>query len=113
MTTIFDASLVISDVDGVPEVGSTLDKLDETLDAYGVKHSFTLPHPVMIAKNPNAVVVLNYSDEDDMLVSLIYALFSKAHRGASDRSLSEALAKSMSRYNRPASGEIKIFETAV
>jgi hypothetical protein len=101
MTTIFDRYLVMSNKDGVTEVDLTLDKLDEMLNTYGVKHSFTLPHSVIIEKYPNAVITLNYNNEDDMLLSLVYALFLKMHRGADDNLLGKALAKEASHYNYP------------
>ena len=92
-TTVFDSYLVIRNKDGFPNVDETLDKLDEMLDVFGVKHSFTIPHEVVIEKHPNAVVTLNYNDEDDMLLSLIYGLFCKFYRRSEDKDLAEALAE--------------------
>jgi hypothetical protein len=84
--------------DGLPGVDVTLDKLDEMLNAYGVKHSFTLPREDDYEKYPNAVVKLQYTDADDMVLSLVYALFCKVYRNADDNMLAEALVKVASHY---------------
>jgi hypothetical protein len=84
--------------DGLPDVDATLDKLDEMLSAYGVKHSFALPREDDIEKKPDAVVTLLYADADDMALSLIYALFCKVYRNADDNPLAEALARVASRH---------------
>jgi hypothetical protein len=98
MVTVFDRFLVIRNREGTPGVDETLEKLDEMLNAYGVEHSFTLPHDAVIAKHQNATVILNYSDEDNIVLSLIYALFCRVYRGAEDKELGEALVKIASRY---------------
>jgi hypothetical protein len=98
MVTVFDRFLAMKDREGTPSVDETVEKLDEMLNAYNVKHSFTLPHNAVIAEYPAAVITLNYNDADDLVLSLIYALFCKVYRGAGDKELGEALAKTIIRY---------------
>jgi hypothetical protein len=99
MTTVFDNCVVMKDKEGVAGVHETLDKLDEMLGFHGIKHSFVLPHGADIKKNPNSVVTLNYSTEDDMTVSLVYALFCKVYRHADDNMLAKALTRIGNRYS--------------
>jgi hypothetical protein len=101
-TTVFDTYLVLHNKEGVRNIDEVLDKLDEMLDTYGIEHSFTLPHGACLEKHPTAVMALNYKGEDNMALSLVYALFSKIYRGADDYRLGKVLAQIASDYTREA-----------
>jgi len=92
-TTLFDTFIVMKDKDGVKGVYETLDNLSRTLAFYGIEHSFTLPFKASIEKNPNSVANLCYREDDAMVVSLIYALYSKVYREANDELIAESLIK--------------------
>ena len=95
---VFDTRLVIKDMDGFPSVNETLSKLDEMLNFYDVDHCFTLPFGTDFDNHPTAMVTLFYNEEDDMLLSLVYALFSKVYRHCDDKSLGGSLAKIARRH---------------
>ena len=88
-TTVFDCVINMKDEEGYPNVDESLiEKLNAMLNEYGIRHSFSLPHPATIEEIPNVAISLHYCEEDDMTVSLIYALFSKVYavwRGISFR----------------------------
>jgi hypothetical protein len=97
-TTVFDRYLVMQNRVGLTDVDVTLDKLDEMLNTYGIKHSFTLPRGEDYEKYPNAAVIMQFTDADDMVLSLVYALFCKVYRNVDDNRLAEGLVKSSNRY---------------
>jgi len=99
MITVFDNMIVMKDKDGHAGVWDTIDKLGELLDMHGIKHAFAYPHPATIEANPQAVAVLNYLEDDEMAVSLIYALFNKMHRNSTDIKLAECLMKPLRTLN--------------
>jgi hypothetical protein len=101
MATIFDRYLAIRDKEGIPGVHETLDMLDEMLTNCRIEHSFILPNEETIKKYPNTILNLCYSDEDNMTVNLVYALYAKLYREAEDRKLAKALVKAVSRYIDP------------
>jgi len=98
MTTVFDEYIVMKDEEAYKGVDETLEKLDEMLTAYGIKHSFILPFLSVLEETPNAAAVLCYEGKDSMTVSLIYALFCKVHREVDDERLTECLVKIASNH---------------
>ena len=97
--TVFDNVISMKNEEGYPDIDEALiGKLDEMLTAYGIPHSFSLPHPATIEETPNASVSLHYREEDDMVVSLVYALFSKKYRQVENERLGECLIKVGSRF---------------
>ena len=89
---VFDRYIVIKDRDGHPYMDESLvERLDEMFNTYGVAHSFSLPREKTIEECPEAALELAYNSCDEMAFSLVYMLFNKTYRAASD----EGIAKSM------------------
>lgn len=89
---VFDRFIVVKDREGHPYMDKSLvERLDEMLNTYGVPHSFSLPREMTIEDCPEAALELAYNSCDEMAFSLVYMLFNKTYRAASD----EGIAKSM------------------
>ena len=81
---VFDTYVTIKDREGHPDMDDTLlEKLDEMLTTYGVPHAFTLPHEKTM---------------EDITFSLVYILFNKTYRGATDKAVAESMIKVSAKY---------------
>ncbi len=82
-----------------------LEALDKMLTASGVSHAFALVTVEEIdkiyEKNPDCEYCcsLEYEEKDEVTVELVYMLWSKVHRGASDAAIRKAFAKKTMREN--------------
>lgn len=93
---VFDRFIVVKDREGHPYMDKSLvERLDEMLNTYGVPHSFSLPREMTIED----ALELSYNSCDEMAFSLVYMLFNKTYRAASNewivKSMVEVSAKFM------------------
>ena len=91
---VFDRYVVIKDCDGCRYMDESLvERLNEMLNTYGVSHAFSLSREDSIEDFPEAVIEVAYNSCDEMTFSLVYMLFSKVYRGASDDRIAESMMK--------------------
>lgn len=96
---VFDTYVTIKDREGHPDMDDTLlEKLDEMLTTYGVLHAFTLPHEKTMEDCPEATLEVAYDSSDDITFSLVYILFNKTYRGATDKAVAESMIKVSAKY---------------
>ena len=95
---VFDNFIPMRNEEGYADVDSVLEKLAEMLNAHNIPHSFTLPHNATIEEHPTVAVILCYCEENDLEVSLIYALFCKLYRGVENERVAKSVVKVGSRY---------------
>lgn len=100
MIKVFDERITMKDKDNYASVYSTVDKLDEMLNAHNIPHAFVLPLAEEIERNPEYTMCLMYETENSMEVSLIYALFCKLYRGLENENIATALSKIANRYKK-------------
>ena len=76
-----------------------LEILDKMLNEYGIAHAFCLATAEeidkMYEKNPDIEYCcsLEYEEKDEITLELVYMLWTKLHRGASDEAIRKAFAK--------------------
>lgn len=78
-----------------------IEKLDEMLNEYGVKHFFTLPDGdgTGAAIDQDAVVNVFYdADTDEMTFFLVYALWTKTVRKMSDKRILNGMERFIGRH---------------
>lgn len=96
---IFDRYVHIKNCEGHPDMDDTLfEKLDEMLTTYGVAHAFSLPHEKTMEDHPEAILEVAYDFSDDIAFSLVYMLFNKIYRGASDKGVADSMIKVSAKY---------------
>lgn len=96
---VFDIYVPIKDREEYPDMDDTLlEKLDEMLTTYGVAHAFSLPHKKTMKDHPEAVLEVAYDSSDDITFSLVYMLFNKIYRGATDKAVAESMIKVSAKY---------------
>lgn len=89
---VFDRFIVVKDREGHPYMDKSLvERLDEMLNTYGVSHSFSLPREETIEECPEADLEISYNSGDEMAFSLVYMLFNKVYRAASDEGISKSM----------------------
>lgn len=103
MVIIFDSCINIlnNSTNGLKDVTEELlDNLDRMLTDCGIAHSFFLMTLSEIDKihkrNPDSKYFcsLMYQEEDEVTVELVYALWTKLYRGASDEAIRNVFSKS-------------------
>lgn len=103
MTNLFIANRyqVIKNTNDCTVEESMIEKLDEMLNEYGVKHFFTLPDGdgTGAAIDQDAVLNVYYDDDTDtMTFFLVYALWTKTVRKASDQRIINGMNKFIGRH---------------
>lgn len=83
---IADTYHTIKETEECPATDEMIDKLDEMLNEYGVRHYFSLPTADEdgYAKDGEVLNVFYDASEDDLTWHLVYALWLKAVRGYKD-----------------------------
>lgn len=102
MTNLFIANRyqVVKNTEDCTINEGMIEKLDEMLTEYGVKHFFTLPDGDAngSAIDQDAVVNVFYDDDtDSMTFFLVYALWSKTVRKISDKRIIHGIEKYIGR----------------
>lgn len=99
MVAIFDRYFNIKNKEGFEDVTEEkLEILDKMLNEYNVPHAFCLISAEEIEeihKNPDVeyCVSLEYEEDKEITCELVYMLWMKVHRGASDEAIKKAFAK--------------------
>lgn len=99
MVAIFDRYMNIKNRKGFEDVTEEkLEILDKMLNEYSVPHAFCLVKADEIEeihKDPEVEYCcsLEYEEKDEITLELVYMLWNKVHRGASDDAIKKAFAK--------------------
>lgn len=92
---IADETTIIKDTENHPIKEGMIEKLDEMLTEYGVQHFFTLPIDATdgIANNDDDYLNVFYDSKDEMTFNLVYMLWVKTIRNATDEMIETAMKK--------------------
>lgn len=92
---IADVTKTIRSTENHPIEDGMIEKLDEMLTEYGVQHFFTLPIDSTdgIANNDDDYLNVFYDSKDEMTFDLVYMLWMKSVRNASDEMIKKAMSK--------------------
>lgn len=92
---IADETTTIKDTENHPIKEGMIEKLDEMLTEYGVQHFFTLPIDATdgIANNDDDYLNVFYDSKDKMTFNLVYMLWVKTVRNATDEMIETAMKK--------------------
>lgn len=95
---VFDTYKIIRDRNGFTNfTEELLEKLDEMLDQFGVAHAFCECRNEYIEEDDSSVITVMYNGEDGGKFFLVYALFIRTYRGATDEQIKEAMSRHLLR----------------
>lgn len=97
MTNLFiaDRTQTIKSTEEYPIHDGMIEKLDDMLNEYGVKHFFTLPIDSTdgIANNADDYLNLFYDGKDETTFTLVYILWCKTTRNFDDTLMNKAFSQ--------------------
>lgn len=98
MLKIFDRYINIKNREGIEDCTMELvEKLDQMLTEYGVAHAFSLASKEEIDTiNDTAdeyCVTLMYEEEDEITLGIVYTLWARVYRKASDEKVRKAMSR--------------------
>lgn len=88
-----------------------VEALDEMLNAYDIPHSISLPYQGDIDELEelgDVELTIFYMEDDEMTFDLVYLLWSKKYRNASDKKIAENAWKITKHWNRNHGDKVSI-----